>query len=58
MLVDRFLNIANEVDVDAMSDGTEVVIGGIMEHIEEAGVHWGDSALFATTLLAHRRVAG
>ncbi len=44
VLLDRFLNDAIEVDVDAVSDGREVVIGGIMEHIEEAGVHSGDSA--------------
>jgi len=44
ILLDRFLNDAIEVDVDAISDGTEVLIGGIMEHIEEAGVHSGDSA--------------
>ncbi len=44
VLLDRFLNDATEVDVDAASDGTRVVIGGIMEHIEQAGVHSGDSA--------------
>jgi carbamoyl-phosphate synthase large subunit len=44
ILLDRFLNDAIEVDVDAVSDGAEVIIGGIMEHIEEAGVHSGDSA--------------
>jgi carbamoyl-phosphate synthase large subunit len=44
VLLDRFLNDAVEGDVDAVSDGTEVIIGGIMEHIEEAGVHSGDSA--------------
>jgi carbamoyl-phosphate synthase large subunit len=44
VLVDRFLNDATEVDVDAISDGRRVVIGGVMEHIEEAGVHSGDSA--------------
>jgi len=44
VLLDRFLNDATEVDVDAVSDGKSVVIGGIMEHIEEAGVHSGDSA--------------
>jgi carbamoyl-phosphate synthase large subunit len=44
VLLDRFLNDAIEVDVDAVCDGKEVVIGGIMEHIEEAGVHSGDSA--------------
>jgi carbamoyl-phosphate synthase large subunit len=44
VLIDRYLEDATEVDVDAISDGREVVIGGIMEHIEEAGVHSGDSA--------------
>src|SRR5213082_2837766 len=44
VLLDRFLNDAIEVDVDALCDGKEVVIGGIMEHIEQAGVHSGDSA--------------
>jgi carbamoyl-phosphate synthase large subunit len=44
VLLDRFLNDAIEVDVDALVDGTDVVIGGIMEHIEQAGVHSGDSA--------------
>ena len=44
VLLDRFLDDAIEVDVDAICDGTEVLIGGIMEHIEQAGVHSGDSA--------------
>lgn len=44
VLVDRFLEDAIEIDVDALCDGTEVYIGGIMEHIEEAGIHSGDSA--------------
>jgi len=44
VLLDRFLNNAIEIDVDALADGTDVVIGGIMEHIEQAGVHSGDSA--------------
>jgi carbamoyl-phosphate synthase large subunit len=44
VLLDRFLNDAIEVDVDALSDGEQVLIGGIMEHIEQAGVHSGDSA--------------
>ena len=44
VLIDKYLEDALEIDVDALSDGTEVVIGGIMEHIEEAGVHSGDSA--------------
>jgi len=44
VLLDRFLNDATEVDVDALCDGTQVIIGGIMEHIEQAGVHSGDSA--------------
>jgi carbamoyl-phosphate synthase large subunit len=44
VLIDKYLEDAIEIDVDALSDGTQVVIGGIMEHIEEAGVHSGDSA--------------
>jgi carbamoyl-phosphate synthase large subunit len=44
VLIDHFLDDAYEVDVDALCDGEEVTIGGIMEHIEEAGVHSGDSA--------------
>jgi carbamoyl-phosphate synthase large subunit len=44
VLIDKYLEDAIEVDVDAISDGTTVVIGGVMEHIEEAGVHSGDSA--------------
>ena len=44
VLLDRFLNDAIEVDVDAISDGEQVIIGGIMQHIEQAGVHSGDSA--------------
>ncbi|MBK7324947.1 MAG: carbamoyl-phosphate synthase large subunit [Propionivibrio sp.] len=44
VLLDRFLNDAVEVDVDALSDGETVIIGGVMEHIEQAGVHSGDSA--------------
>ncbi len=44
VLLDRFLDDAIEVDVDAICDGQEVLIGGIMEHIEQAGVHSGDSA--------------
>jgi carbamoyl-phosphate synthase large subunit len=44
LLVDRYLQGATEVDVDAISDGETVVIGGIMEHVEHAGIHSGDSA--------------
>jgi len=44
VLIDRFLEDATEVDVDALSDGQDVLIAGIMEHIEEAGVHSGDSS--------------
>ena len=44
MLIDRFLEDATEVDVDAICDGQDVIIAGVMEHIEEAGVHSGDSA--------------
>jgi carbamoyl-phosphate synthase large subunit len=44
VLIDRFLESATEVDVDALSDGEDVVIAGIMQHIEEAGIHSGDSS--------------
>jgi carbamoyl-phosphate synthase large subunit len=44
ILVDRFLEDATEVDVDCISDGVDCVIGGVMEHIEQAGIHSGDSA--------------
>jgi len=44
VLLDRFLDLATEVDVDAICDGQDVLIGGIMEHIEQAGVHSGDSS--------------
>jgi carbamoyl-phosphate synthase large subunit len=44
VLIDKFLESAVEIDVDALSDGTDVVVAGIMQHIEEAGVHSGDSA--------------
>jgi carbamoyl-phosphate synthase large subunit len=44
ILIDQFLEDATEVDVDALADGEDVVIGGIMEHIEEAGIHSGDSS--------------
>ena len=44
LLIDRFLEAATEVDVDALYDGSELLVGGVMEHVEEAGVHSGDSA--------------
>ena len=44
ILIDKFINQAMEVDVDALSDGKEVYVAGIMQHIEEAGIHSGDSA--------------
>jgi carbamoyl-phosphate synthase large subunit len=44
ILVDQFLEDAYEIDVDAIGDGERVVIGGVMQHIEEAGIHSGDSA--------------
>ena len=50
VLVDRFLEDAIEIDVDALYDGEEVFVGGIMEHIEEAGIHSGDSACVLPTL--------
>ncbi len=44
VLIDKFLEDAREVDVDAVCDGTRTIVGGVMEHIEEAGIHSGDSA--------------
>ena len=44
ILIDKFINNAMEVDVDAISDGKEVFVAGSMQHIEEAGIHSGDSA--------------
>src|SRR5699024_1276721 len=44
VLIDRFLDDAIEIDVDALYDGTDLYLGGVMEHIEEAGIHSGDSA--------------
>ena len=57
VLVDRFLDSAIELDVDALFDGSELFLGGIMEHIEEAGIHSGDSAcvLPAMTITAAQR---
>ncbi|HJJ37357.1 MAG TPA: carbamoyl-phosphate synthase large subunit, partial [Methanocorpusculum sp.] len=49
VLIDRYLDNATELDVDAVSDGETVLIGGVMEHIEEAGVHSGDSACVIPT---------
>ncbi len=46
VLLDRFLNDAIEVDIDVISDGKDVFIGAIMEHIEEAGIHSGDSGCY------------
>jgi carbamoyl-phosphate synthase large subunit len=61
VLLDRFLDDAIEVDVDCISDGTDVMIGGIMEHIEQAGVHSGDSACslppYSLSPATHRRAA-
>ena len=57
ILVDKFLEEAIEIDVDAISDGETVVIGGIMEHIEEAGIHSGDSScVLPTHTLAREQI--
>jgi carbamoyl-phosphate synthase large subunit len=57
ILVDRFLENATEVDVDALADGKDVVVAGIMQHIEEAGIHSGDSScvLPAVSIPEHQR---
>ncbi len=49
VLIDKFLSDAIEIDVDVVADGTDVFIGGVMEHIEEAGIHSGDSAMSLPT---------
>jgi carbamoyl-phosphate synthase large subunit len=57
ILIDRFLEDAYEVDVDAVADGERVVIGGILEHIEEAGIHSGDScAVLPSYKVPHRHL--
>ena len=57
ILVDRFLEDAIEVDVDCISDGETAVIGAIMEHIEQAGIHSGDSACVIPDIFASARSA-
>jgi carbamoyl-phosphate synthase large subunit len=58
LLVDRFLDEAIEIDVDALFDGTELFLGGVMEHIEQAGIHSGDSAcVLPPVTLGARQVA-
>src|SRR5207245_4202971 len=56
VLVDRFLEDAVEVDVDCLSDGETTVIGAIMEHIEEAGIHSGDSACVIPTFSLSQKI--
>ena len=56
VLIDRFLEDAIEVDVDCISDGETAVIGAIMEHIEEAGIHSGDSACVIPTFSLSQKV--
>ena len=58
ILIDRFLEDAMEVDVDCISDGETTVIGAIMEHIEQAGIHSGDSACVIPTFSLSRKVLG
>jgi carbamoyl-phosphate synthase large subunit len=55
VLVDRFLDDAIEIDVDALYDGTDLYLGGVMEHIEEAGIHSGDSACALPPITLGRR---
>ncbi len=54
ILIDEFMEDYMEVDVDAVSDGEEVYVGGIMEHVEEAGVHSGDSSCVTPPITLHR----
>ncbi len=56
LLVDRFLDAATEIDVDALYDGQELFLGGVMEHIEECGIHSGDSACVLPPLTLSRAV--
>lgn len=58
VLIDRFLEHATEIDVDAICDGKETVIGGIMEHIEEAGIHSGDSACVLPPISLDQEILG
>jgi carbamoyl-phosphate synthase large subunit len=58
VLIDRFLEDAIEMDVDAIADGEQVLVAGIMEHIEEAGVHSGDSACVMPPHTLHKNVIG
>jgi carbamoyl-phosphate synthase large subunit len=58
VLIDRFLNEATEVDVDAISDGNKIFVAGIMEHIEEAGVHSGDSACSLPPYTLGKKIIG
>src|SRR5829696_3403870 len=53
-LIDKFMEDYTEVDVDAVSDGEEVYVGGIMEHVEEAGIHSGDSSCVVPPITIHR----
>lgn len=58
VLIDRFLDDAIEIDVDALFDGEELFLGGVMEHIEEAGIHSGDSAcVLPSTTLSDSKIA-
>jgi len=58
VLIDKFLEQATEVDVDAVFDGEEIFIGGIMEHIEEAGIHSGDSACVIPPFALSKEIIG
>ena len=58
VLIDKFLNEATEVDVDAISDGNKIFVAGIMEHIEEAGVHSGDSACSLPPYTLGKKIIG
>ncbi|MCI1756151.1 MAG: hypothetical protein LKM31_10360 [Sphingobium sp.] len=54
MLIDQYLRDAIEVDVDAICDGDDVVVAGVLEHIEEAGIHSGDSACSCRPIACRR----
>jgi carbamoyl-phosphate synthase large subunit len=56
VLIDKFLENAQEIDVDAIGDGTDIVVAGIMQHIEEAGIHSGDSAMILPPLTIDKKI--
>ena len=56
VLIDKFLENAQEIDVDAIGDGSDIVVAGIMQHIEQAGIHSGDSAMILPPLTIEKNI--